>query len=70
MEGVLMYIRQHISWYAVILILLSSYMLLFSDRSQLAGAGLKKEAKFSLTAGIIYLIAAFSVIIINAFVPQ
>lgn len=58
------FIEEHFSGYSMILILLAAWMLIFVDRGQLKRKGLKREAFFSLAAGVVYaFIAAVSFLI-------
>lgn len=70
MGNVVGFVREHFSIYAVILILISSCMLIFSDRHQLKSAGLKKEASFSLIVGILYAVIAAAAMAMGIFLPK
>lgn len=70
MGSIIHFVRDRFSGYAVALILLSSFILLFSDRRQLKNNKLDKEASFSRIAGIVYALIAGAALAIGVFLPQ
>lgn len=65
MKGIIDFIKGHFSGYALFLILLSAFILIFIDSPQLRKKELKKEGIFSLLAGIVYIIIAFTAFLVN-----
>lgn len=70
MNNIIHFIRDRFSGYSVVLILLSSFILLFYDVRQLKDNKLEREASFSRIAGIIYMLIAGIALLIGIFIPQ
>jgi hypothetical protein len=61
MEGILRFLQNYFNFNVLILFLISSLFLILVDCKEYKKNGLKKEYKFSLYTGIIYIAVGFAV---------